>query len=122
MGHRRGRRVTPDGLRELVEGLDLGGPAEPTSMFGSKGYKVNGKTFVMVVKEEVVIKLPAPRVESLADAGVGHRFDPGHGRVMKEWITLTKANQKKTAALVCEAYQFVASQPATSSRSRKATR
>lgn len=122
MGRHRGRKVTPDALAELVDGLDLDVPAEPTSMFGSKGYKVNGRTFVMVVKEEVVVKLPAPRVESLTDAGVGHRFDPGHGRVMKEWITLTKANPKKTAALIREAYQFVASQPATSSRSRKASR
>jgi hypothetical protein len=32
------------------------------------------------------VKLPRERVDELVEAGAGHRFDPGHGRLMKEWV------------------------------------
>lgn len=38
----------------------------------------------MLVKSNLVAKLPKQRVEALIEAQLGEHFDPGHGRVMKE--------------------------------------
>ena len=57
---------------------------ERTRMMGSEGLKTGGKFFAMVSKDELVVKLPCERVDELVEAGAGHRFDPGHGRLMKE--------------------------------------
>ena len=55
--------------------------------FGSKGLKVARKLFAFHSKGRLVVKLPADRVDALLASGKGERFDPGHGRLMKEWIT-----------------------------------
>jgi TfoX/Sxy family transcriptional regulator of competence genes len=82
---------------------------EPTRMFGSAGLKAHGRTFVMIVKGRLVVKLPRERVDALVAAGTGDRFDPGHGRLMREWISLADAVDPSTSrALVAEAYAFVA--------------
>jgi TfoX/Sxy family transcriptional regulator of competence genes len=81
---------------------------EPTRMFGSDGLQVADKTFAMVVKGALVVKLPAPRVEELITAGSGQRFDPGHGRVMKEWVSLEPGNLQIVIAYMTEAATFVA--------------
>lgn len=57
-------------------------------MFGSDALSVAGKTFALLVKGHVVVKLPATRVDELVAADAGERLDPGHGRLMKEWISL----------------------------------
>jgi hypothetical protein len=74
--------------------------------FGSGALKVNDKIFAMMSsKGEFVVKLSKERVDELVSRGAGQRFDPGHGRVMKEWMVVTgKANWTELAA---EAYQFV---------------
>jgi hypothetical protein len=65
------------------------------------------EAFALVVKGELVVKLPRERVDELVDAGTGRRFDPGHGRLMKEWVTLRPASKKVCAAYVDEARSFV---------------
>jgi hypothetical protein len=58
--------------------------------FGSGALKVNGKIFAMISsKGEFVVKLSEERVSELVAAGKGSRFDPGRGRVMKEWMVVT---------------------------------
>jgi hypothetical protein len=58
--------------------------------FGSGALKVNGKIFAMMSsKGEFVIKLSEERVNELVAIGKGSRFDPGRGRVMKEWLVVT---------------------------------
>jgi hypothetical protein len=58
--------------------------------FGSGALKVAGKIFAMMSsKGEIVVKLSEERVGALVAAGKGSRFDPGRGRVMKEWLVVT---------------------------------
>jgi hypothetical protein len=80
---------------EIVESLtgipsvSFGSPTKKG--FGSAQLQVNGKIFAMLSsKEQFVVKLPKHRVEALIAAGQGERFDPGHGRLMKEWLSLAK--------------------------------
>jgi hypothetical protein len=73
----------------------------------SASFKVKKKIFAMMIGDELVLKLPKPRVDELVDAGNGRRFDPRkNGRVMKEWIVLT-VPEKKWLALAKEAFAFV---------------
>jgi hypothetical protein len=75
--------------------------------FGSNALKVNEKIFAMMAQGTLVVKLPRARVDELVDAGSGTRFDPGHGRLMKEWLAVS-APTKLWAPLVREAHDFVA--------------
>jgi hypothetical protein len=54
------------------------------------------------------VKLPRQRVEELVAAGTGAALDPGHGRVMKEWVTVTPEHARLWPRRADEARQFVA--------------
>jgi len=76
--------------------------------FGASGLKVNGKVFAMVSsKGEFVVKLPRDRVDALVASRDGVRFDPGHGRVMKEWFVVSPTSTQDWLALAIEALEFV---------------
>ena len=75
-------------------------------MMSSYGLKVNGKIFAMFGRNQFVCKLPKQRVDELVGLGRGKRFDPGHGRVMKEWIALT-GGDAEWVEIAREAYRFV---------------
>src|SRR5579883_2489038 len=47
--------------------------------FGSGALKVNGRIFAMMTSKDEFV-----------DAGKGKRFDPGHGRLMREWFVAGK--------------------------------
>ena len=65
-------------------------------MFSSSSVlNVNGKIFAMCRKGDLVVKLPKERVDELVAERKGTRFDPGHGRIMKEWIVI-RDQKKKT--------------------------
>ncbi|HZP61349.1 MAG TPA: hypothetical protein VFB27_13590 [Opitutaceae bacterium] len=55
-----------------------------------------------------MMKLPRERVDALVAAGSGTRFGPGHGRVMKEWLTVDSGADVDRLALAEEALAFVA--------------
>ena len=76
-------------------------------MFGATALKVGGKVFAMLVKGELVVKLPASRAEALRDSGKAHAFDPGHGRIMKEWVAIPSTNDGLWAKHAAEARDFV---------------
>lgn len=76
-------------------------------MFGSQGLKIGGKVFSMCVRDHLVVKLPAARVRALLDQGVAVPFDPGHGRVMKEWVSIPCDSGIDWAELSAEAMAFV---------------
>ena len=57
--------------------------------FGSTGLKVNGKLFALLSSRgKFVAKLPKRRADELVSAGNAEYFDPGHGRLMKEWVAV----------------------------------
>jgi hypothetical protein len=85
-------------------------PAAPGARksFGASGLKVNNKVFAMVSsKGEFVVKLPRERVDALVASGDGTRFDPGHGRLMKEWLAVSPKSKLDWLALAKEALAFV---------------
>jgi hypothetical protein len=59
------------------------------------------------VKDELVVKLPRERVDELVESGKGKRFDPGSGRLMKEWASLRPTNRRVCTGYVEEARGFV---------------
>jgi len=76
-------------------------------MFGSNGLKVKGKLFALFTQGTLVVKLPRARVQALVASKVGKPFDPGHGRLMKEWLAVSSA-RASWVELAKEAHQFVA--------------
>jgi hypothetical protein len=82
--------VTPEERYDkLVDTLTVQPGVTPPSeggKFGSSGLKVNGKIFAMLVRGELVVKLPRKRVSELVTAGQGRHFDANKGRPMAEWF------------------------------------
>ncbi len=73
--------------------------------FGSGTLKVNGRIFALLSSRgQFVVKLPRRRVDELVLAGVGERFDPGHGRLQREWLA---AGSEDWEALAREALAYV---------------
>jgi len=101
---------TPDGRFALVVGAFANDrqviPPGSGKGFGSDALKVNGKIFAMMSsKGHFVVKLSAERVNALIAAGSGTHFDPGHGRLMKEWVVVT-ADHKFWVPLAKEAREL----------------
>jgi hypothetical protein len=69
---------------------------------------VDGRIFAMLsASGHFVVKLPAQRVDALEASGDGTRFDPGHGRRMKEWLSIHPASSVDWLALAEEALAHV---------------
>jgi hypothetical protein len=92
------RFVKLDGVTSISEGKG----------FGSSGQlKVHGRIFAMLVRGELVLKLPRARVEELVAQRHGVNFDAGKGKPMKEWFVLSSTSSKAWAPLAQEALDFV---------------
>ena len=100
--------LDPERLFEDLGAAFLAKPGVSSGrMFGSTGLKRHGKVFAMLVKGELVLKLPNDRVQTLLADGYGSPFDPGHGRLMKEWVTIGVTNHSRWHDLAQIAYEFV---------------
>ncbi|HJZ75939.1 MAG TPA: hypothetical protein VKE51_29595 [Vicinamibacterales bacterium] len=88
-------------IRDFLASRDSRGRA-----FGSNALKVNGKLFALFTQDTLVVKLPRDRVADLIASKVGKPFDPGHGRLMKEWLTVT-SRRASWSELTRESYAFV---------------
>jgi hypothetical protein len=65
----------------------------------SQGLRVAGEIFAMFIQDELVVKLPKRRVDDLVSAGAARQFDPGHGRLMKEWAALSTSTAQDWPAV-----------------------
>src|SRR5258708_38890908 len=105
--------MTPDERYEsLVKSILASSPATRIGEgkgFGSTGQlKVDGKIFAMLVRGELVLKLPGNRVDALVAAGDGERFDAGKDKPMREWFVLSINSRKSWLRLAKEAMELVA--------------
>ena len=87
-------------------------------MFGSPGLRVSNKVFAFLWKKGLVLKLPQPRVQSLVDSRKAELFDPGHGRVSKEWVSVGPELKGQWLRLAEEAKEFVRSRRQVTGRGR----
>lgn len=93
----------------LAEGTaTYGNEGGPKRAFGATSLKTDGKIFAMLVKGRLVVKLPAARVTGLVEDGAGERFDPGKGRVQKEWLVVFADDPATWRSFATEAEAFVA--------------
>lgn len=77
--------------------------------FGSSALCIGGKIFALLSSRgRFVVKLPRSRVATLVAAGRGEPFDPGHGRLMREWLEVAAGAEGEWLPLAREALQFVA--------------
>ena len=100
---------TPEQLWEPIarDQLAKRGVTSGTGFGTSEGLRVSGKIFAMLVRGELVVKLPRDRVDELVDAGTARRFDAGKGRPMKEWASIPASASRRWRGLVEEARTFV---------------
>ena len=97
-------------VKALLNSPDVTLGSKDKKGFGSWALQTSGKIFAMLdSKGKFVVKLPRQRVDVLVAAGQGERFDPGHGRLMKEWLALDPTSDEEWLALAREAMAFVAS-------------
>lgn len=102
--------MTPDErYAELVRAfLGQEGVTQEGTGFGSSSLKVGGSIFALLSSQgRFVVKLPRQRVDELIASGDGDRFDPGHGRLMKEWLALRPSSSMDWGVLAREAKEFV---------------
>ena len=83
-------------------------PTQRRTGFGSSALKTDNRIFAMLVRGRLVVKLPRYQVDALVAAGEGERYDPGRGRLMKEWLTVTSQSQERWLELASEALEFAA--------------
>lgn len=68
--------------------------------------KIKRKMFVFLNKENITVKLPKKRVSELLESGEGLPYDPGSGKIMKEWVTIPLESSDKWTAFVKEGMKF----------------
>jgi hypothetical protein len=78
------------------------------TMMGFKCLRVDGKFFTSLEKttNNLIVKLPAARVNELVDAGEAIPFAP-NGKVFREWAQIDKLDEPKWARYMNEALAFV---------------
>jgi TfoX/Sxy family transcriptional regulator of competence genes len=100
---------TPEQVWQGIAGpqLELPGVTAGTGFGQNEGLRVDDRIFAMLVRGELVVKLPKDRVDGLVAEGTARRFDAGKGRPMKEWAVVSPSAARRWPALVEEARTFV---------------
>lgn len=101
--------------RQLMEDARV----SQSRMFGASRLSVNGKYFAMLYKANLVVKLPKARATQVVAGRDGAPFDPGHGRIMREWVAVTPAKRSAWRRFAREAMDFVAGASPQVSRSTR---
>jgi hypothetical protein len=106
---REARNRLPEALFDAVVVRFSGDPRVTggTGFGSSPGRRVDGRIFAMLVRAELVVKLPRARVDDLVESGVARWFDAGKGRPMREWASIGTDHSDAWPELAAEAYEFV---------------
>jgi hypothetical protein len=94
---------------QLIDDLvGIGGVTPPPggSGFGRGSLKYEGKIFAMLVRGQLVLKLPETRVAELITAGEGAAFDANKGTPMREWLSVGPRSRLDWLSLATEALDF----------------
>jgi hypothetical protein len=91
---------------EQVE-LEVEGVTPGTGFGRSSGLRIRGKIYAIRNDDELILKLPAERVEELIASGTGSAWGPGPGRIMREWVAIAGRHRTHWAPLTQEARTFV---------------
>lgn len=116
--------MTPDDAYAALEAHFLVRPGITRSVkrgFAEGGLMTSGKLFAVPHKgDQLLLKLPAGRVEALVATGQGAAFVMGQshtstsgGRVMKEWVLAQPEAADEWLGLAMEAEAFVRERAAT---------
>ena len=94
---------------ELSEPLLGSGRAEEGTMMGFPCLRTDGAFFATSDHRsgDLIVKLPADRVDELIGEGIGEPFAPA-GRRFKEWVAVRDRDRERWEALLAEALEFVA--------------
>jgi hypothetical protein len=82
-------------------------PPGAGSGFGSSALRVDGRIFAMLVRGNLVVKLPTARVIHFVEGGYGTNFEANKGVPMKQWLVLDGASDYSWVDLATEALAFV---------------
>ena len=68
--------------------------------------KIRRKMFAMSQKGKFVLKLPKERVTELLSSKKGLPYDPGNGKIMKEWVIIPEKFEDEWISYTSEAKEF----------------
>jgi hypothetical protein len=81
------------------------GIEEGTGFGKNPGRRTGGNIFAMLVRDELVVKLPAARCEELVGGRHARPFEVGR-RQMREWVSVAQGGGDGWRGLVHEALAF----------------
>jgi YjbR len=93
----------------LAESLYADPAVTRSTMMGYPCLRAGGKFFACVDRRtgNLVVKVPADRVDELIDDGVGLPFAP-NGKVFREWVAIPIPDDQQWSELLDEAKAFAA--------------
>ena len=97
--------MTDESWADLVDRF-VDGDVTPGHMFGCAGLRTGRRFFAIRWHGQLVLKLPAARLDELVEAGDGRPFEPMEGRPMNGWLVL--ADRPDFGDRVEEARAYVA--------------
>ena len=71
-----------------------------------EGLKVNDKVFAMIVRDELVVKIPAAGAARLVATGDAVAFEPRPGRPAKEWVVVGPAHVERWRGLIADGFDY----------------
>ena len=91
----------------LADALLVDPAVTESTMMGFPCLRANGKFFACVERAmgNLIVKLPAGRVDELVASGAGIPFAP-NGRVFREWVAVPAPDEQKWTALLDEAKAY----------------
>lgn len=98
--------MTPEQAYDRLVGQLTARPGVASGrMMASDGLRLGDKYFAMLHKGDLVVKLPAARVQELVGRGAGGQLTAGR-RVMREWFTAPLDGPEDWRGLADEALAY----------------